>query len=163
MFADGLFMSKLIYLIPLWGGCEKFLIKALQILQNKAARSVTRLGIYTPVKTLLNQCGWLSVHQLVFLHTELLLYKTLQFESPEHMFSMTGRDYNYKTSNRCREAENCARIQTRSWFKLEILQMEIHQILEPAATEHHQHHQPWQVQSPVEGLGEEQHWYLPLI
>ena len=29
MLADGLFMSKLIYLIPLWGGCEKFLIKAL--------------------------------------------------------------------------------------------------------------------------------------
>ena len=97
MFADGLFMSKLIYLIPLWGGCEKFLIKALQILQNKAARSVTRLGIYTPVKTLLNQCGWLSVHQLVFFHTVVLLYKTLQSGSPEYLFSMTGRDYIYKT------------------------------------------------------------------
>ena len=32
MLADGLFMSKLVYLIPLWGGCDKFFIKALQIL-----------------------------------------------------------------------------------------------------------------------------------
>ena len=69
MFANGLFMSKLIYLIPLWGGCEKLLIRALQIVQNKAARVVTRLGIFTPVKTLLRQCGWLSVHQLVYFHT----------------------------------------------------------------------------------------------
>ena len=57
------------------GVSEKFLIKALQILQNKAARSVTRLGIFTPVKTLLKQCGWLSVHQLVFFHTVVLLFK----------------------------------------------------------------------------------------
>ena len=79
------------------GVSEKFLIRALQILQNKASRSVTRLGIYTPVKTLLNQCGWLSVRQLVFFHTVVLLYKTLQSGSPEYLFSMTGRDYNYKT------------------------------------------------------------------
>ena len=77
MLADGLFMSKLVYLIPLWGGCEKFLIKALQIIQNKAARSVTKLGIFTPVQTLLRQCGWLSVNQLVFYHTVILLFKTL--------------------------------------------------------------------------------------
>ena len=38
MLADGLFMSKLIYLIPLWGGCEKYLLKALQVVQNKSAR-----------------------------------------------------------------------------------------------------------------------------
>ena len=97
MFADGLFMSKLIYLIPLWGGCEKFLIKALQVVQNKAARSVTRLGIFTPVKTLLKQCGWLSVHQLVFFHTVVLLFKTLQNESPDYLYSMAVTDYNYKT------------------------------------------------------------------
>ena len=77
MLADGLFTSKLVYLIPLWGGCEKFLIKALQIIQNKAARSVTKLGIFTPFQTLLKQCGWLSVNQLVFYHTVILLFKTL--------------------------------------------------------------------------------------
>ena len=58
---------------------------------------MTRPGIFTPVKTLLNQCGWLSGNQLVFFHTVVLLYKTLHLESPEYLFSMTGRDYNYKT------------------------------------------------------------------
>ena len=87
MFADGLFMSKLIYLIPLRGGCEKFLIKALQVVQNKAARSVTRLGIFTPVKTLLKQCGWLSVHQLVFFHTVVLLFKKIHNLSPDYLYN----------------------------------------------------------------------------
>ena len=43
MLADGIFMSKLIYLISLWGGCEKYLIRSLQIIRNKAARVVTKL------------------------------------------------------------------------------------------------------------------------
>ena len=97
MLANGLFMSKLVYLMPLWGGCDKFLIKALQIVQNKAARSVTKLGIFTPVRTLLKQCGWLSVNQLVFFHTVVLLYKTLQNQSPEYLLSMAGTEYNYKS------------------------------------------------------------------
>ena len=98
MLADGLFMSKLIYLIPLWGGCEKYLLKALQVVQNKAARSVTKLGIFTPVRTLLKQCGWLSVNQLVFFHTVLLLFKTLQHKTPQYLHSMAEPNFNYKTS-----------------------------------------------------------------
>ena len=43
MIADGIFMSKLVYLIPLRGGSAKYLIKSLQTLQNKAARAVTKL------------------------------------------------------------------------------------------------------------------------
>jgi hypothetical protein len=37
MVANGIFMSKLCYLIQLWGSADKYLIKALQVLQNKAA------------------------------------------------------------------------------------------------------------------------------
>ena len=97
MLANGLFMSKLIYLIPLWGGCEKFLIRALQILQNKAARVVTKLGIFTPVRKLLTQCGWLSVNQLIFFHTVVLVFKTIQNKSPVYHFHMLDTEYKYKT------------------------------------------------------------------
>ena len=107
MLADGLFMSKLVYLIPLWGGCEKFLIRALQIIQNKAARSVTKLGIFTPVQTLLRQCGWLSVNQLVFFHTVILLYKTRQNETPKYLYDMTSTELNYRT-----RAENPGKLRT---------------------------------------------------
>ena len=41
--ANVIFMSKLCYLIQLWGGAESYLLNSLQILQNRAARAVTRM------------------------------------------------------------------------------------------------------------------------
>ena len=73
MIANGIFCSKLIFQISLWAGTEDYLLKALQILQNKAARVVARRGKYTPVAELLGQCGWLSVKQLVFYHSVVLI------------------------------------------------------------------------------------------
>ena len=61
MIANGIFMSKLIYLMPVWMGCEEYLVNALQVCQNKAARFVTKLDRYTPTKVLLQQCGWMPV------------------------------------------------------------------------------------------------------
>ena len=51
--ANGIFMSKLIFMISLWAGCQEFLIDALQVCQNKAARAVTKHGKSTPVMQLL--------------------------------------------------------------------------------------------------------------
>ena len=79
MIADGIFMSKLVYLIPLWGGCQQYLMKSLQTLQNKAARVVTKLDWQTPTSTLLSQCGWLSVHQLALHHTVVLVHTVNHF------------------------------------------------------------------------------------
>ena len=90
MIANGLFMSKLLYLIPLWGGCEEFLIKALQVVQNKAARFVANKGQLTSTKMLLKECGWLSVSQLVFYHSVILLFKVKRAEQPTYIFGMTG-------------------------------------------------------------------------
>ena len=41
MIADGIFMSKLVFFIPLWGGCAKAQIQSLQTLQIMASRTVT--------------------------------------------------------------------------------------------------------------------------
>ena len=57
MVANGIFSSKLIFQISLWGGAEEYLLRSLQVVQNKAARSVARRGRYTPVMELLSQCG----------------------------------------------------------------------------------------------------------
>ena len=107
MFANGLFLSKLGYLIPLWGGCPNFLINALQVMQNRAARYVTKKDIYTPVKTLLTHCGWLSVHQMVFFQTVVLFYKTRQNEVPANLFNMASSNYSY-----------CTREQTKGNYKV---------------------------------------------
>ena len=99
MIADGIFMSKLIYLMPLWGGCEKYLLKSLQIIQNKAARTVTKLDRYTTTKTLLNQCNWLSVNQLVLFHSLTLVYKTLEHRSPKYLYKKLSDNshFQYRT------------------------------------------------------------------
>ena len=80
--ANGVFMSTLAYLLPVWGGCEGFLIRSLQVLQNRAVRQVTRLNWYTPVKRLLNQCNWLSVNQLVVYHSALTVYRATKSGLP---------------------------------------------------------------------------------
>jgi hypothetical protein len=46
-------MSKLIYLMPLWSGCEDYLVMCLQVVQNKAARTVAKRNIFKPTRTLM--------------------------------------------------------------------------------------------------------------
>ena len=89
--ANGIILSRIIYLIPLWAGCEKYLINALQIIQNKAARVVTRKGRMTSISRLLKECGWLSISQLGVYHSLVLVYKILQSRSPQYLYDkLTG-------------------------------------------------------------------------
>ena len=75
-------MSKMYYLVPLWGNCEKYLMKSLQILQNKAARAVTGQSWFTPIRRLLKDCKWLSVNQIIFYQTALQTHKILVAQKP---------------------------------------------------------------------------------
>ena len=102
MIANGIFMSKLIYLIELWGGSSKYLMKALQKAQNRAARFVTKLDWNTTTGELLRQCGWLSVQQLAVYHSVVMVYKVILNKSPKHLYSMFSSTYSYKT----RQAHN---------------------------------------------------------
>ena len=90
MVANGIFSSSLIYMIQLWGYSSQSLINCLQILQNKAARFITKQGIRTPVKTLLQQCGWLSVQQLVVYHNCLSVYKIKYHSKPAYFSDRFG-------------------------------------------------------------------------
>ena len=67
------------------------------MLQNKAARVVCKVGIYTPVRTLLSQCSWLSVNQLIFFHTVMLTYKTIKKQCPSFLYNMIDTRYEYRT------------------------------------------------------------------
>ena len=97
MIAEGIMISKLTYLIALWGGTSGYLIKSLQIIQTSAARVVTKLDWSTPTSELLNQCGWLSVQQLVVYHSVLMVYKVVRTESPAYLHSMFQTKYQYRT------------------------------------------------------------------
>ena len=86
MIANGIFMSKLIYLMPVWMGCEDYLVNGLQVCQNKAARLVTKLDRFTPTKVLMKQCGWLPVRQLMIYHSLVLLHKVFQHQTPAFLY-----------------------------------------------------------------------------
>ena len=68
--ATSLVISKLVYLIPLWGGgaTQKYVNNA-KILMNKAARFVTNLPKRTRIRTLLDKCNWLSVREMIDYHS----------------------------------------------------------------------------------------------
>ena len=85
MIANGIYMSKLIYLMPLWMGCEDYLINALQVNLNKVARLVTKLDIFTPTAVLMQQCGWMPIKHLMAYHSLVLLHKILQQQSPSYL------------------------------------------------------------------------------
>ena len=107
--AAGIFMSQLISLMPLWCGAEVYLIKALQVTQNKAARIVTSCDIYTPISKLLQQCGWLSVSQLGMYHSLMLVYKTLTTRYPVYLhqkLTFQPPEKHYKTRNIVNTHEN---------------------------------------------------------
>ena len=111
MLANGVFMSKLIYLMPVWAGCEDYLTKALQVIQNKVARSVTKKDIFTPTKVLMKECGWLSVRQLMVYHSLVQVHKTIQHKTPSYLYERVtsqlrlldrGSQYFYKTRQEAR-------------------------------------------------------------
>ena len=98
MIANGIYMSKLIYLMPVWMGCKDYLIKALQVNMNKVARLVTRLDVFTPTSVLMQQCGWLTVEQLMVYHSTVLLHKTLKQQKPTYLYKkVTSGTEQYNT------------------------------------------------------------------
>ena len=107
MVANGIVMSKICYLIQLWGGCEEYLQKSLQVQLNKAARLVTRLPYYTSSRKLMCMCGWMTVKQLVKYHTIIMVHKTIMTRKPLHMSSRLSTDHSYRTRQ---DSSGCVRL-----------------------------------------------------
>ena len=53
MVGNACFMSIIVYMIPVWGGTDGFIVRAVQVIQNRAARCITKLGWFTPTEKLL--------------------------------------------------------------------------------------------------------------
>ena len=83
MVANSTIMSLFTYMITVWGGTEGYIIKAAQVVQNRAARLVTQKGWFTSQKTLLAETNWLSIRQLIFFHTILQIWRVRKHGKPE--------------------------------------------------------------------------------
>ena len=92
MLAEGLFNSVLVYCLPLYGGFDKGDLHAMQVLQNKAARIVTKSPPRAHRDTMFDRLGWLTVQQLVAYHTVLAIYRIRQGSEPEYLARQLEND-----------------------------------------------------------------------
>ena len=97
MVANATVMSIFTYMITVWGGTEGYILQAAQVLQNKAARTVTKLGWFTSQKILLQQTNWLSIKQMIFYHTVIQVWQVRTNLRPEYLKKMFKPDYNQQT------------------------------------------------------------------
>ena len=97
MIANGLVMSRFVYLIQVYGNASEYLLRFLQVLQNKVARIVTRLSWDTGTHVLLIQVGWLSIQQLYVYHSLITVYKMTKGGKPEYLKEKFINDFAYQT------------------------------------------------------------------
>ena len=100
MVANGAVMSKLVYLISVWGGAQKYLLKVLQVQQLTAARAVCGFcSRFWSRRKLLDRVGWLSIRQLIFFHTVFQAHKTIVSGKPASLHDSISTQYPYRTRN----------------------------------------------------------------
>ena len=94
--ANGVIMSKLSYLITVWGGAQEYLLDALQVQQLSAARVVCGFqSKFWSRRRLLKQVNWLSVRQLIFYHTVMQTHKTLSTGRPRPLYNNISSSFPY--------------------------------------------------------------------
>ena len=89
---EGLFNSVLVYCLPLYGGMDAGDMKDLQVMQNKAARIVTLMPPRSKRTELYDKLGWLTVNQLIFYHTVILVFKIRSRNEPEYLAQLLRMD-----------------------------------------------------------------------
>ena len=97
MMTNGLFCSKLIYQICLWGGAEDYLLQSLQKVQNRAVRFVAKSRENPSLSLMFRSCGWLNVRQLVFYHSNVLIHKVLLTSQPQYIHERLPTEFTCNT------------------------------------------------------------------
>ena len=96
LLASTMVMSKLTYLMPIWGGTTPNNIRQAQILQNSTARWVTGMKRRTRIKDLISACGWLTIRETIEQHTVVMMWKMLHQNTPKHLSRKLVREEDFK-------------------------------------------------------------------
>ena len=92
LIANGIFLSRLSYLLAVFGGTEEYLLTSLQRMQNRAAREVCNRGKRYPATKALEEVGWLPVRKLVEYHSLLQAKKTWETTTPSYLYRKLVRN-----------------------------------------------------------------------
>ena len=92
LLSNGLFISRILYLLPMWGGLPLRDTKKNQILMNKCAQMILGKNRRTRTRSLMIGCGWLYFVELVRYHSLVQLFKTVKSNKPENLRKMLTVD-----------------------------------------------------------------------
>ena len=84
LLAEGMLISRILYLITVWGIAGNPMITA-QRLQNKMARWITGCGRRIRVSSLLEEVGWWSIQEMAAMQSLAQIWKIIYLKKPEIM------------------------------------------------------------------------------
>ena len=98
--ASGLVISKLSYLMPLWGTAAESHIRKAQILLNAAARWVTGLHKSTRIRTLMTSANWFTIKEQIQIAILIQTWKLVHWKKPPRMLEhmLVNQDLQIETS-----------------------------------------------------------------
>ena len=86
LLANAFIISRLLYLLPVYGGTDRKYLNKLQVIINNTARFVTGLGRRINKQTLMEACGWLDIDELVQYHSLVQLWRIINLKVPMHIY-----------------------------------------------------------------------------
>ena len=107
--ANGLILSKILYLLPIYGGTDKKYMTKIQVVINDTIRFVTDMNRCTSTRTLMESVGWLDIHELMIVHTLLMTWIIIRLKTPSYLSEKinVGDDEKISTSEpRLQNTEN---------------------------------------------------------
>ena len=92
---NSLILSRLIYVISLWGNTTSNQKMKVQVVLNRAARFILDKPKKTRQTELMSQCNWLNVNELTRYHSLLQMWKVIRLQVPKYLvdrFRVDGED-----------------------------------------------------------------------
>ena len=82
--ANGLILSKILYLLPLYGGTYDKYLSKIQVIMNDTVRFIKNKNRRTSTRPLMELVGWLDIKELVDYHSLLMMWRILRIKKPKY-------------------------------------------------------------------------------
>ena len=77
--ANGLILSKILYILPIYGGTYKKYLTKIQVIMNKTIRFVMKKNCRAKTRDLMESVGWLEIDELAIFHSLLMMWRVSAF------------------------------------------------------------------------------------
>ena len=119
--ANGIFNSKVVFLISVWGGTEEYLLDAIQIIINKAMRVICNVGKSAKIADLQTMTKWMSVRQSAKYHSLMEARRILTNQEPQYLYNklttaLLAGQHNHNTRHGAQPAAPRLALVESSWL-----------------------------------------------